>query len=201
MRELPPAAVNGMAYRIDSSIREDRRVLWSASIAIQTRWRMLVKRELFRLLRRAAVMVQAHFRMWSDRRVYIFFRAQVLDTAEVTGKKDPRCGDRWEGSANEGNVGQRPAVMMRARSSPVGSSAFGWLYSTDQQSTPPRARFLKIARQVFPRGIPGLFSLWVSPCMRFLRFHRLGMCFLPKRRSSASSSRGSLRVTLSSATS
>lgn len=63
--------------RIDSSVRKDRRLFWFASIAIQTRWRMLPKREYYRLLQRATKMVQSHFRMWSDRRVYRFVREKV----------------------------------------------------------------------------------------------------------------------------
>lgn len=69
---------NGLGTRIDSSVRKDRRCFWAASIAIQTRWRMLPKRAFYRLLKQEVKRVQTHFRMWSDRRVYVFFKRQVL---------------------------------------------------------------------------------------------------------------------------
>eukprot|EP00903_Cladosiphon_okamuranus_P016531 g15251.t1 len=68
----------GIRFKIDSSIRKDRRCFWKASIVIQTRWRMLPKRAFYRLLKQEVKRVQTHFRMWSDRRVYVFFKRQTI---------------------------------------------------------------------------------------------------------------------------
>lgn len=38
---------------------------------------MLPKRTYYRLLKKEVKRVQTHFRMWSDRRVYVFFKKQV----------------------------------------------------------------------------------------------------------------------------
>lgn len=38
---------------------------------------MLPKRAFYRLLKQEVKRVQTHFRMWSDRRVYLFFKRQV----------------------------------------------------------------------------------------------------------------------------
>eukprot|EP00752_Nemacystus_decipiens_P001572 g1533.t1 len=68
----------GLQFKIDASVRKDRRSFWKASIAIQTRWRMLPKRAFYRLLKQEVKRVQTHFRMWSDRRVYLFFKRQTI---------------------------------------------------------------------------------------------------------------------------
>lgn len=63
--------------RIDPNVRKDRRCFWLAAIGIQTRWRMLPKRAYYRLLKIEVKRVQTHFRMWSDRRVFLFFKEKV----------------------------------------------------------------------------------------------------------------------------
>ena len=43
---------------------------------------MLPKRAFYRLLKKEVKRVQTHFRMWSDRRVYLFFKRQVHEMNE-----------------------------------------------------------------------------------------------------------------------
>lgn len=55
---------------------------------------MLPKRAFYRLLKKEVKRVQTHFRMWSDRRVYLFFKRQVGESVCQSRGKDRYCRKR-----------------------------------------------------------------------------------------------------------
>lgn len=55
---------------------------------------MLPKRAFYRLLKKEVKRVQTHFRMWSDRRVYLFFKRQVGEFVCQRRRKERCCRKR-----------------------------------------------------------------------------------------------------------